>query len=198
MTKGFTRFITLILANMLKSLCGVKAFCVIFVVKIKVQGMKNVALITICTCVVIVSKAQTKGVIADLQTGVGIAGAKIHTNVGRDVVTGSRGEFVISFPFSSATVSKGLYISRNLSVNELRDTVLLLARDISLHEVVVYGKKPQISPYVFKGIKDTGFKSAVPKGAVGNFSFFDMFNFLKKGHVSSRERERRRKAIENY
>lgn len=155
--------------------------------------MKTVIALYVSLTVYASAEAQTHGVVVDLQTGRPLSGVKIHTDVNRTVSTDEKGHFDITFTFRSATVANKRYVSRTFSARELRDTVRLLPTNISLNEVIVYGSAPKINPMILRDVKQS--LVGMPKGGGLSFDFFSLF---RKKACSSKERERRRKAIENY
>jgi hypothetical protein len=85
-------------------------------------------------------QGQRRLVVVDLETRVPIRGVNVASSAHRTDTTDWQG--IITVPDSCRTLafSHVNYESRILNVSEVRDTVFLITKLMSLHEVVVYGK----------------------------------------------------------
>ena len=82
---------------------------------------------------------------------------------------------------------------RVLDLNEIGDTIFLIANDNRLDEVVIYGKEPMKSSAVASwGAKFREQGKSMPKPSGHDF----LSIFRRK--VSAKKRRERMKAIENY
>lgn len=132
--------------------------------------------------------AQKKGIVMEMGIRMPIGGVQLYTNTGHKVVSDSVGRFFIPFAFGSVTVTHAYYLNRIYEFKNMPDTLYLLPKGVNLDEVVVTGRAPKIG---FDIKKMTSFPQ-YNRG--GGFDFFSLF----ERRVSAKERERRRKAIENY
>lgn len=142
-----------------------------------------------------VSRAQRTCVVADMFTRIPIGNARVIPDhyESKAVTTNYKGEFLItSSKFKHLTFIASGYMRRVLDTSEIGDTILLLANDNRLDEVVVYGKDPLKASAVGSWcaqIREQGKSMRKPTG----HNFLSIF----ERKVSKKKRAVRRKAIEN-
>lgn len=152
-------------------------------------------LIIFFTTVVYACEAQTSGVILDIETREPVANVQIYTNTNKVVTTDKSGKYSIFIPFSSVTISRAGYVKRTLDHDELKDTVYILPKSISLNEVVVTATAPKFGFDIKKAALEAAAIGAASAPQGCSFNFFKMF---ERHRVSAKERERRHKAVANY
>lgn len=159
------------------------------------QAQLRLAVISILALNQYVGKAQTAGIVLDIQTRLPITNVNIFTDNNKTFTTNKAGRFIITTTFGSVTITHGNYIRRILNRKEMQDTIFLLPKSITVNEVIITAKAPRISPDIMKSVKKSTFENAQqPSG----MNFLGWLRIFEKGYVSKKERAKRRKAIENY
>lgn len=159
-------------------------------------AMRRIMLLYAVCMMVNVSRGQRTCVVADMFTHIPIGDVRVIADhyENKAVRTNYKGEFQITATgFKHLTFIASGYMRRVLDAREVGDTILLLANDNRIQEVVVYGKEPLKSSAVGSWVmqlKEQG--KFMPKPTGHNF----LSIFERK--VSRKKREARRKAIENY
>ena len=151
------------------------------------QAQLRLAVISILALNQYVGKAQTAGIVLDIQTRLPIVNVNIFTDNNKTFTTNKAGRFIITTTFGSVTITHGNYIRRILNRKEMQDTIFLLPKSITVNEVIITAKAPRISPDIMKSVQQ-------PSG----MNFLGWLRIFEKGYVSKKERAKRRKAIENY
>ena len=90
------------------------------------------------TCMV--ALGQRRLVVVDLETLVPIRGVNVASSAHRTDTTNWQGVIVVPDSCRTLAFSHVNYESRILNVSEVKDTVYLITKLMSLHEVVVFGK----------------------------------------------------------
>lgn len=137
--------------------------------------------------------AQKKGVVVNMTDGIPIRDAKIYTNRNTVAETNWRGEFSISKPFTSVTITHKDYVSLTLNLYEMGDTIELLPKFHSLDEVVIYGKRKM----TFDPKRATQDAHDYYTPNVGGFTF-DFFSLFRNHGLSSKEKEKHDLIIKTY
>lgn len=137
-------------------------------------------------------RAQRTIVVLDMEVYEPVAGVKIYNEHREVYTTDKRGRVTIDRPFSSLTFTHGNYVHRTLRRNELRDTVRLLPKNVTINEVVITAKRPTISQQIFKSVEQEAISHGnAPSGR-------DFLKVFQRNKVSRKVREKARKAVENY
>jgi len=91
----------------------------------------------------IAAQAQMRKLVAiDVDAVVPVVGASVLTN-GGSTITDSAGCFTVPDTCQLMMISHMNYESRVVHLNEVRDTVLLISKELNLREVVVFGLGPE-------------------------------------------------------
>ena len=143
------------------------------------------------------SYAQKSGIFIDLQTHLPVAEVQIRTNTGYARLSDKAGRFSLAIPFSSITVTHAHYVMRVLNKEEMKDTIYLLPKSININEVTIIGRKPKVS-FSLNALGGETDPRIGPVRPPSGMNFLGWLSVFEKGHVSKKEREKRRKAIENY
>lgn len=85
-------------------------------------------------------QGQRRLVVVDFETRVPIRGVNVASSAHRTDTTDWQGMITVPDSCRTLAFSHVNYESRILNVSEVRDTVFLITKLMSLHEVVVYGK----------------------------------------------------------
>lgn len=141
-----------------------------------------------------VCEAQVSGVVLDIETRLPVSSVQIYTNTNKTITTDNAGRYAIFVPFTSVTLSRSGYVKRTLNHDEMKDTVYFLPKSITLNEVVVTAAAPKFGFDLNKVVKQAAAGASSSAHGI-NFDFFSLFERHK---VSSKERERRHKAVANY
>lgn len=97
------------------------------------------------TLTAIQGMAQRNGVVLDMETRQPLAGVKVYTNTNRMYMTDRQGHYSITDGVSrSVTFSHSSYVNRTVSLTNIKDTVLLLPKAITINTVVITAKAPSI------------------------------------------------------
>ena len=158
--------------------------------------MKRIMFLYAFCMVVNMLYGQRTCVVADMFTHIPIGNVRVIADhyESKAVRTNYKGEFdITSSDFKHLTFIASGYMRRVLSREEIGDTVLLLANDNRLDEVVIYGKEPMKSSAVASWgakLKEQGKSMPKPSG----HDFLSIF----RRKVSAKKRRERMKAIENY
>ena len=143
-------------------------------------------------CSATMAGAQTRFMVMDMEVYEPVADVTVYTDR-RDVYhSDKQGRVVIDRPFSSLTLSHKNYVHRTLRKSELRDTIRLLPKSVTINEVVITAKRPTASQQIFKSVKDEAMQyGTAPSGR-------DFLKFLQRNKVRRKIREKARKAVEDY
>lgn len=144
-----------------------------------------------------VSFAQKSGIFIDLQTHLPVPDVQIRTNTGYARLSDKAGRFSLSIPFSSITITHTSYVMRVLNKEEMKDTIYLLPKSININEVTILGRKPRVT-FSLNALSGKTDPRIGPAKSPSGMNFLGWLSIFEKGHVSKKEREKRRKAIENY
>jgi hypothetical protein len=151
-------------------------------------------MITFLTIAVYACKAQTMGIVLDIETREPVANVQIYTNTNKIFTSDFKGRYAITSPYSSVTLSHSGYVKRTLDREEMKDTIFILPKSVSLNEVVVIGTAPKISITISKAVAEAAALGAASAPQGIGFDFFKMF----KHHVSDKDRKKRHDAIAHY
>ena len=164
----------------------------------------DLRLITVLVLAVVGSagaRAQLRGIVVDLSTGVPQRDVIIFTNHNEVDTTDWKGEYVFSEPFEWAEARHPRFLSRRMTAEEMRDTVGLIPLVNELSEVVVTARRIVISPGVFAGLGGAVAAGAAeaPHGIV-SFDFFAPLARFDKSRrwVSKKERRHQKEVLDNY
>ena len=153
---------------------------------------KRLFFIALYAALVYACKAQTSGIILDVETREPVAGVQIYTNTNKIITTNKSGRYSIFVPFASFTISRNGYLKRTLDKSDLKDTIYILPKSVSLNEVVVTAAAPRIGFNIKKMTSETAQRYGVKPSGMNFLSIFE------RHRVSGKERERRHKAVANY
>ena len=158
-------------------------------------------IIFFCLCQHVLCTAQTKGVIADMESRKPLRDVTVHSSANEIVKTNYLGRFVLISTFTSVTITCKGFLSRTLNRDEMqRDTIFLLPRMSELDEVVIYAKAPKIG-FDLKSLTKDASLSAPRSGGIG--AGFDFFKPLErfdrsKRYVSRKQRRKQKEILDNY
>lgn len=155
---------------------------------------KYLLLILLSVGAFIHSKAQRKGVILNMETGIPLRDVKIYTNNGQVIKTDYTGTYHIPQPFKSATIVKPSFVSLTMNVYEMADTIELLPRMNTLSEVVVWGNRRRTTLNVQRAMRDN--KNYYTPKAGFNLDFFSIFKSSKG--LNKKERKKHNEIIQTY
>jgi len=142
--------------------------------------------------------AQRNGVVLDMETRQPLAGVKVYTNTNKMYMTDRQGHYTITDRASrSVTFSHNNYVNRTLNLTNIKDTVLLLPKAITINTVVITAKAPSImssNPVNASTVisKDPLLKPASPSGM--NFLWF----LEKRSKLSGKVMKKAHEAVEKY
>lgn len=88
------------------------------------------------------ARAQVKGVVVDLETGLPVRNVSIYTNNRHETKTDWSGRFQLPYDFQSLTLSSDDYLQRVMDRAELTDTIGLLPMAHMLEGVTIWGQQP--------------------------------------------------------
>ena len=131
--------------------------------------------------------AQRNGVVLDMETRQPLAGVKVYTNTNKMYMTDRQGHYTIT----------DSYVNRTLNLTNIKDTVLLLPKAITINTVVITAKAPSImssNPVNASTVisKDPLLKPASPSGM--NFLWF----LEKRSKLSGKVMKKAHEAVEKY
>ena len=139
---------------------------------------------------------QRTCVVADMFTHIPIGNVRVIADhyESKAVRTNYKGEFdITSSDFKHLTFIASGYMRRVLDLNEIGDTIFLIANDNRLDEVVIYGKEPMKS----SAVSSWGAKLMEQGKSMPQPSGHDFLSIFRR-KVSAKKRRERMKAIENY
>ena len=140
--------------------------------------------------------AQTKCVVADMETHRPLKAVRVKTEANIIVETDYTGTCILPSSFKQLAFTAYGYMRRLMNREELTDTVLLLPT--MLNEVVVYGKAPRPGFNVKEATKKAAEQGAMTNPyAYGGFDFFRMFD-KRTRRPSKKEREMNERILKTY
>jgi len=142
--------------------------------------------------------AQRRGIVCEMESRVPVAKAIIYTKDGKQHLTDTSGRFSLPAKFGSATVSHSLFLSRVIDETDRTDTIFLIRKQYQLDEVVVTAQGLKLDPQISKSIMRSAKEGAMRNPSGISCDMLGWLRLFEKGHVSRKEREKRKKAIENY
>lgn len=153
-------------------------------------------------CTMVAAEGQVRGIVVDMSTGVPQRDVIIYTNQNEVDTTDWKGEYVFKEPFEWAEASHPRFLTRKVTIDEMKaDTLRLLPLVNELSEVVITAKRLEIAPAITMGIAQAAAEGGAmaPKG-LATFDFFAPLARFDKSRrwVSKKERKRQREALENY
>ena len=83
--------------------------------------------------------AQHGGVVVHMETGVPLRDVVVMTNTGERAKSDYRGQFQLTKPFTSLTLSHSGFVSLSLERSQMSDTLALMPQFNTLEEVTVWG-----------------------------------------------------------
>ena len=139
--------------------------------------------------------AQTRCVVADMETHRPLKGVQVKTNTNATTETDYTGTCILPATFKSLAFASYGYMRRLMNRSELTDTVLLLPT--MLNEVVVYGKAPKLGFDLQEAARRSARIGAMkaPRGV--KFDFFRMFDKSTR-RPSKKEREMNERILKTY
>lgn len=160
---------------------------------------------TLTLCLLVVSmavSAQRRMVVCDIETLGPISQVSVRSSAGVEV-TDSMGYFSVPDSCKSLVFTHINYESRLLNVDEVRDTVFLVSHEMSMREVVVFGKgkddglRDRINKMLVLDKTDAQLLGSDPSQG-GNL--FGLIGKLLPKHKSRAEKRKQkaREIIENY
>jgi hypothetical protein len=142
----------------------------------------------------VMSHAQTRCVIADMETRVPIRNVKVFTNRGDVFVTDYTGQLNIGKSFESATISHVSYLETKVNREAMKDTLYLLPKENDLSTLYVWGKDRQMIKALVASATSNLSAFAPPKG-VASFDFFEMF---RKKPLNKKTRKKNEELLKNW
>lgn len=139
-----------------------------------------------------VAKAQVKGVVVDIETGLPVRNVKIYTNTNKVTTTDWSGHFSLPYAFESVTLSNSNYLQRVMDRSELTDTVALLPMAHMLEGVTIYGRKPNYNHFKPDNLD---LKLAAPHPA--GINLLDLFGKLFRSK-KDKQHEKLMEVLEKY
>ena len=149
--------------------------------------------------------AQRRLVVCDVETFQPISSVSVRSSAGVDV-SDSLGYFSVPDTCKSLMLSHLNYESRLLHLNEVRDTIFLVSKDMGMREVVVFGKgkddglADRINKMVVLNKTDAQLLAIDPASGGNLFGLIGKAIgklFLKKSSKAKR-REKAREILKNY
>lgn len=138
------------------------------------------------------ARAQVKGVVVDIETGLPVRNVKIYTNTNKVATTDWSGHFSLPYSFESVTLSNSNYLQRVMDRSELTDTVALLPMAHMLEGVTIYGRKPNYNRFKPNNLD---LKLAAPHPA--GINLLDLFGKLFKSK-KDKQHEKLMEVLKNY
>lgn len=156
--------------------------------------LKRTAAMTAAMLCCTLCAAQKRYVVRDMETKTPLRGVTVIFN-GIDscrTVTDYTGTFAAPDTARTFKLKHPKYEQRMMEQPEMTDTVELLPNMNKLNEVVIRGKKRNISPEILGGAKMAAM-TAPRQAATVNFDLMDLLTYKKR-----KKTRKRIKAIENY
>ena len=139
--------------------------------------------------------AQTRCVVADMETHRPLKGVRVKTDTNTTIETDFTGTCILPATFKSLTFVSYGHMRRKMNKEELTDTVLLLPT--MLNEVVIYGKAPKPGFDVQEAARQSArIGASMAPGGFG-FDFFRMFD-KRTRRPSKKEREMNERILKTY
>jgi hypothetical protein len=139
--------------------------------------------------------AQKRGVIIDIETRVPIGDARLFLSTNKEVDTNYRGEFHIVGDFNSLSIVHPKYLTRKMTCAEMTDTIFLIPIMNELSEVVVWGKKKDISAQFALNPFDLKLASINPNSGI---NLLGLLGYMFKSHKKEKQQERNKEVLKNY
>ena len=146
--------------------------------------------------------AQRRLVAIDVDSAAPVAGASVTTNGGY-FVTDSVGHFAVPDSCKLMFITHMNYENRLVKLNEVRDTVFLISKELNLREVVVFGTGPEDDK--IKKLNESlriNRQEAALLNANPNGNLFGLLNYLvPRRWLKNKKAERRKqlaKILEEY
>jgi hypothetical protein len=156
--------------------------------------MSRVHILLLTLAISLPGKAQWKGVITNIETGVPLRDVTIYTDDQQKAVTNYKGEYQLKETFKSVTISHGQFLKVTIPREEMTDTIALLPRLTTIGEVVVWGEMPRVGVSTEEIAQDASAYGAHSPGM--SFDFFSLF--YKKHHMNKKQRQRHEEIIKEY
>ena len=149
--------------------------------------------------------AQRRFVVCDVETFESISSMSVQSSAGV-VVSDSLGYFSVPDTCKSLLLSHLNYESRMLNVNEVRDTVFLVSKDLGMREVVVFGRgkddglADRINKLVALNKTDAQLLAIDPANGGNLFALIGKAfgKLISKKSSKAKRREKAREILENY
>lgn len=135
------------------------------------------------------SMAQHQSVVIDAETGVPVREVQVFVNSmeGKRIVTDWQGTFEIPDTARNLTLCHTRYERRTIDIGEATDTIRLLPNINRLNELVVKGKRPEVSSQMMASIGKVIQEAAAAQPKTGvSFDFFSIFNYKKRKRTKKR------------
>lgn len=135
--------------------------------------------------------AQWGGVVVHMETGVPVRDVVVMSNAGERVQTDYLGQFRLTKPFRSLTLTHSGFVARSMERAQMTDTIALMPKFNTLEEVVVWGKNRHVED---KAVEMPEYIKQF-KGPSG-MDFLSIF----RRHVglNAKQRKKHQWIIENY
>lgn len=142
--------------------------------------------------------AQRNGVVLDMETRQPLAGVKVYTNTNKMYMTDRQGHYSVADPASrSVTFSHSRYVNRTVNLTNIKDTVLLLPKAITINTVVITAKAPSVMSNSLVNLKTLWGNDPLrgPSSPSGmNFLWF----LEKRSKVPGKVMKKAHEAVEKY
>lgn len=139
--------------------------------------------------------AQQHGVIVDIETRIPVGEAQLFMNTNKQEKTNYRGEFHILGDFSSLSIVHPKYLTRKMQRAEMTDTIFLIPAMNSLSEVVIWGKKKDLSAQFALNPFDLKMASINPGSGI---NLLGLLESLFKSSKKAKQQERNKEILKNY
>ena len=134
---------------------------------------------------------QHGGVVVHMETGVPLRDVVVMTNTGERAKSDYRGQFQLTKPFTSLTLSHSGFVPLSLERSQMSDTLALMPQFNTLEEVTVWGKGRHVEDKAVEMPSYIrGFQS--PSG----HDFLSIFQ--KHVGLNAKQRKKHRWIMENY
>ena len=134
--------------------------------------------------VTIQAHAQHGGVVVHMETGVPLRDVVVMTNTGERAKSDYRGQFQLTKPFTSLTLSHSGFVPLSLERSQMSDTLALMPQFNTLEEVTVWGKGRHVEDN-FRGFQSPS-----------SHDFLSIFQ--KHVGLNAKQRKKHRWIMENY
>lgn len=141
--------------------------------------------------VTIQAHAQHGGVVVHMETGVPLRDVVVMTNTGERAKSDYRGQFQLTKPFTSLTLSHSGFVPLSLERSQMSDTLALMPQFNTLEEVTVWGKGRHVED---KAVEMPSYIRGFQSSSGHDF----LSIFQKHVGLNAKQRKKHRWIMENY